>query len=114
MSDTNRRLHALGLGDLAVIGDDTTGEVLLMPSGLSAEVVNAWDEIAPQVDPSITSAGLEALATAMVRLRDARSRIEEDGMLVVGAQGKPVHHPAVAVEAAAVSEIRAWVSKFGR
>lgn len=69
--------------------------------------------MAPKVRPSIGLVGLEALCGQVYRLRDAQERVTKDGAVVGDAKGNPAPHPALAIERAAQSEIRQWVTKFG-
>lgn len=46
-------------------------------------------------------------AQAVARVEEARARVEEDGILVDGARGGLVRHPALLVERAALSDLRA-------
>jgi len=94
--------------------DLPSGLEIRRPSNMSPGLAAAWDEVAPQVLPTIGAAGLEALATVVLRLRDARRRIDDDGVLVAGDRGQPGAHPALAIERDAIAEIRAWMSAFGR
>ena len=55
---------------------------------------------------------LEALASQLARVRDARRRIEAEGMIVADPKGYPIPHPAIAIERAAQAEVRQWVRLF--
>lgn len=57
---------------------------------------------------------LEALAGQISRLRDAQSRIAEEGLIVADGKQNPVPHPALAIEKAAQEEIRKWSPQLGR
>jgi hypothetical protein len=57
---------------------------------------------------------LEAYAAAVARAEDARSRIDTDGAIVADAKGQPVPHPALAVEKAALAEMRADAQRVSR
>lgn len=83
------------------------------PSDLSPELAALWGEYEPQMHPRIGSAGMEALVSAVIRLRRARDRVDKEGELVQDAKGNPGPHPALLVEKMANVEIRAWVAKFG-
>lgn len=83
------------------------------PADLSPDLVALWDEYEPQLHPRIGAAGMEALCSAVLRLRRARARVDAEGEIVADTKGNPGPHPALLVEKMANVEIRAWVSKFG-
>ena len=47
-------------------------------------------------------------------MRDAQARIDAEGLIVADAKGNPIPHPAIALERAAQSEVRAWGDRFSR
>lgn len=51
---------------------------------------------------------VEQMVQQIVTARDARRRIDVDGLVVLGAKDEPVPHPALAIERAAQTEIRRW------
>ena len=51
---------------------------------------------------------LTAYATCVARVEDCRERCAKDGVIVADAKGQPVQHPALAVERAAMEEMRSW------
>lgn len=55
----------------------------------------------------------EAYCGQVARLRDAQKRISEEGLVVADEKGRPVPHPALAIERAAQAEVRAWAGRFG-
>ena len=69
-------------------------------------------ELREAIGPAASDADLEAYASQLARLRDARRRIEAEGMIVADPKGYPVPHPAIAIERAAQAEVRTWSAKF--
>ena len=82
--------------------------------GLPKELSAIWDELEGEVNERIGSVGLEAFCGQVHRLREAQSRIAEEGMIVQDAKGNPMAHPAVAIEKQAQVEVKAWVAKAVR
>lgn len=74
-----------------------------VPKSLTGAAKEAWPEVCDLDAPVHV---LEALAVQIARLRDARARIDEEGLIIEGDKGKPVEHPALAIERAAQTEIR--------
>lgn len=56
-------------------------------------------------------AALEAFCALVARMRDARARVDREGLVVADAKGLPVRHPALDIELAASAECRAWVAR---
>jgi hypothetical protein len=73
-----------------------------------------WAEIAPQVTDRISIIGLESLCCQVATQREARRRIDHDGLVVSDSRGNPIAHPALAVEKSAQAEIRKWIEKYGK
>ena len=84
------------------------------PEHLTDELAEIWAEMSPQVESTIAAAGLESLCGQVARMRDARERIDEDGLVVADSRGNPVPHPAIAIEKTAQAEVRNWLLKFRR
>lgn len=88
------------------------------PSHLSAAAQEAWREftadMTPKIADGIERAALEAYCTAVARHRDAQSRIDREGALIADDKGRPIPHPALAIERAAASELRAWLQRYRR
>jgi len=55
---------------------------------------------------------LEAYATTIARIRDARRRIDKEGLVVADEKGRPIPHPALAIEKMLNAEIRAWLARY--
>ena len=55
----------------------------------------------------------EAIATQVDRMREARRRIETEGIVVRDMKGSVIAHPAIAIEAAAVSLLNTLMTKWG-
>lgn len=87
------------------------------PAHLSAAAQQAWEEIVVGLDvepDGLEAPAIEAYATAVGRMRDARTRIDEEGMIVADDRGQPTIHPAITVERAASAEVRKWVERYRR
>ena len=57
---------------------------------------------------------LAAYRAARAEWEAARTRIAEEGILVADEKGRPVPHPAIAVERSAAAEMRAWLPVLER
>ena len=55
---------------------------------------------------------VEALAVQIARMRDARSRVDDEGMIVLDSHDKPMAHPCIAIERMAAAEVRRWRSNL--
>lgn len=86
---------------------------MIPPDHLPAHLRPIWQELLPNVHPRIGPAGLEALAGAVHRARDARAQIDNDGLTVADPKGNAIAHPALAIEKSASAEIRAWLKEYG-
>ncbi|URC18041.1 terminase small subunit [Arthrobacter phage Cole] len=84
------------------------------PASLPPAAVEVWNDIVSSNDlaGNVDRSALEAFCTLMARLREARSRVEEEGMVVKDPRGRVVPHPALAVERQAAEQIRAWGDRF--
>lgn len=59
-----------------------------------------------------TNHDLEAMATQVARLREARWRVDEEGAIIADPKGNAIPHPALAIERAAQAELRQWSMRF--
>lgn len=84
------------------------------PAHLPDDVAAVWVEIVATVGAQCAGPDLEAYAGQVARLRDAQARIAAEGSIVSDPKGNPIQHPALAIEKAAQSEIRAWGTRFRR
>ena len=84
------------------------------PSSLSPAAAAVWDEIVAEHPEGRAPVGpeFEAYCVQVARMRDARARIDKEGLIVADEKGRPVAHPAAAIEKAAGAEVRAWGDKF--
>jgi len=84
------------------------------PEHLAAGARAVWDEVtSAHDDPArIEGPDLEAYCVQVARMRDAQARIDAEGLVVADEKGRPVPHPAVALEKAAQAEVRAWGDRF--
>lgn len=92
----------------------TTREPLDPPEGLPEAAADVWREIVASNDlaGTVDRAALEAFCTLMARLRDARARVAEEGMVVTDPRGRVIPHPALTVERQTAEQIRAWGDRF--
>lgn len=84
------------------------------PEGMTDAVAKVWCEItgAHPSPSTIIGPDLEAYCALIATLREARDRIEREGMVVESKRGEPVPHPALAVERATVRELRGWGDRY--
>ncbi len=84
------------------------------PDHLPEAVAAVWREIVESNDLAgkVDRSALETFATLMARLREARKRVEDEGMVVTDPRGRVIPHPALAVERATAEQIRAWGDRF--
>lgn len=84
------------------------------PEGMPADVVAVWHEVIASNDLAgqVDRAALETFCTLMARLRAARDRVEDEGMVVADSRGKEVPHPALLVERQTAEAIRVWGDRF--
>lgn len=77
------------------------------PPHLTGPAADAWREVATGDETAAQLLILETLAVQVARARDARARIDTEGLIVADAKGTPVPHPALVIERQAQHEIRA-------
>lgn len=84
------------------------------PEDLPEDAADVWCEIVASNDlaGTVDRAALEAFCTLVARLRAARARVNEEGMVVTDPRGRVVPHPALAVERQTAEQIRAWGDRF--
>ncbi|WP_309132648.1 P27 family phage terminase small subunit [Brevibacterium sp.] len=84
------------------------------PEDLPEDAAAVWREIVETNDlaGTVDRAALEAFCTLIARLRAARARVNEEGMVVTDARGRVVPHPALTVERQTAEQIRAWGDRF--
>lgn len=81
------------------------------PEHLSEVARSVWDQVV-KGRPDAEGPDLEAYCTQVARMRDAQARIDAEGLVVADEKGRPVPHPALAIERAAQAEVRAWADRF--
>ena len=90
-----------------------------MPATPPEEAKRAWRQIVPLLDGAkeVREADLpelEALCTAVARMRQARKALKKHGSLfTTGSTGQLVEHPALKVERDAMKEIARFGERFG-
>lgn len=84
------------------------------PDHLPEAVAAVWREIVTsnELAGRVDRSALETFCTLMARLREARDRIEDEGMVVTDPRGRVIPHPALAVERQTAEQIRAWGDRF--
>lgn len=82
------------------------------PAHLSDAARSAWAEIVEGGETASELASLEAVCVQIARARDAQARIDAEGLVVAGAKGEPVPHPAIAIERAAQTEVHRWAAAW--
>lgn len=84
------------------------------PEHLPENVADVWREIVASNDlaGTVDRAALEAFSSLLARLRQARTRIEDEGMVVTDTRGRVVPHPALALERDLAEDIRKWGDRF--
>ena len=89
-------------------------ELVQPPDHLPAAVSAVWLEIVASNDlvANVDRTALETYCTMVARVREARQRIEEEGMVVTDPRGRVIPHPALAVERQTAEQIRAWGDRF--
>lgn len=60
----------------------------------------------------IEAPAVESYAVAVGRMRDAQHRIDAEGAIVADDKGRPVPHPALAIERAASADVKKWVERY--
>ena len=89
-----------------------------MPAGLNKHAKAAWralvtDLAAEGLLNPVDAALIELCASALGRAREARALIDRDGMVVSGAKGSPIKHPALIVEYQESAEARKLLEVLG-
>lgn len=88
---------------------------LTPPAHLSSDAREAWAEVTAASGPTLSPADapvLEQYAQAIATARQARQRVDAEGLIVADAKGSPVPHPALSVEAKALDTIRRLAPRF--
>ena len=82
------------------------------PASLSAAAVAVWQEMAPELERKrLAPAMVEAVVMCVTRMRDAQARIDAEGMIVSDEKGRPVPHPALAIEAACRKDLKGLLGR---
>jgi P27 family predicted phage terminase small subunit len=89
-------------------------DLIEAPDHLPEAVADVWREIVASNDlvGNVDRSALETFCTLMARLREARNRVEDEGMVVTDPRGRVIPHPALAVERQTAEQIRAWGDRF--
>lgn len=83
------------------------------PDYLSEAAATVWQEtVAGRPVAAHAHAAVAAYCVQVARARDAQARIDREGLVVADEKGRPIPHPAVAIERAAQAEVRAWAPKL--
>ncbi|MBM6622659.1 P27 family phage terminase small subunit [Micrococcaceae bacterium RIT802] len=94
--------------------DNQEPEPVEPPDHLPDDVADVWREIVASNDLAgrVDRSALEAFCSLIARMRQARTRVEEEGMVVTDTRGRVVPHPALAVERDLAEDIRKWGDRF--
>lgn len=92
----------------------TPPDPLEPPAALPEAARDVWAEIVATNDlaGTVDRSALEAFCTLVARMREARQRVEEEGMVVTDPRGRVIPHPALEIERRASEQIRAWGDRF--
>lgn len=95
-------------------GTGERNEALEAPERLQGKSRDVWNEIVATNDlaGTVDRQALEAFCILVARLREAQERIDEEGMVVRGSNGRVVPHPALEIERKLAEQIRAWGDRF--
>jgi len=81
------------------------------PEHLPSAARSVWNQVVAG-KPGCEGPDLEAYCVQVARMREAQAQVDKDGIIVRDEKGRPVPHPAIAVEKAAQAEVRAWADRF--
>lgn len=92
--------------------------VVTAPEWLDGVGLEVWGELAPDLirQGVLTPWDAEAFAMACdsVRLyREARDRVEADGLMITGARGSDIKHPMLQVQRDAAATFASLAARFG-
>lgn len=77
------------------------------PGHLSPAAATIWAEVAPELTHKRATAGvIEAYVVCLARMRDAQDRVDREGLLIADEKGRPIPHPALAIERACRAELK--------
>lgn len=84
------------------------------PADLEDDAAQVWVEVIDQHhDPSrVVGWDLAAYCGQVATFRDARRRVQREGLIVEDERMRPIPHPAIAIEREAQRQIREWGDKF--
>jgi hypothetical protein len=83
------------------LSEDARAIRVELAAGMTAEQISG-----------VEGPALDEYAVQVSRARDARSRIDLEGLIVADAKGNPIPHPALKIELEAQREIRLWVTRY--
>lgn len=88
------------------------------PAGLNRRAVAAWTALCTELAAlgllaKTDGAMLEAASVAISRAREARAKVNRDGILAFGSQGQAVVHPAVKLERELWEQARRLLGELG-
>lgn len=83
------------------------------PAHLPEDVAAVWSELAAHVPAAKRGPDFDAYCAQVALQRDCRRRISTEGTIVPDGKQNPVAHPAIAIERAAIEQIRKWGRKYG-
>jgi hypothetical protein len=84
------------------------------PPGMAEHLRLIWDEMAAILNPDTPAPDLEALCGQVRIMREAETRVMEEGPIVTDGKGNAVPHPGILIARQAGEEIRKWTGKHAR
>lgn len=88
------------------------GDDVAAPEHLSQAAKSVWSEVVPALlrrRPVPAMGTIEAYVVCLSRMRDAQGRVDREGLLIADEKGRPIPHPALAIERACRSELKSLV-----
>ena len=88
------------------------------PDDLPARAAGLWDELVPVLEQAgllnrIDEAALTALCLQWQRACDARTVVEQEGLVAIGSHGQLIEHPMLAAERAAHQLLLRYAEQYG-
>lgn len=80
-------------------------------------IAQAYAEITMGMHPEILrkeKPGLERFAFAIAVNRESEARIKNEGLVVSDEKGRPVPHPALAIQRSSAKDIEGWLKQYRR
>lgn len=86
------------------------------PDYLPDDVKTVWEQVEAGFSKAafqrLNKQNLEAYCTQVATMREAQTRVNNEGIIIADAKGDPIEHPAIGIVKRAQAEIRAWGTEF--